>query len=55
MPKRSFSELQEEFERILREISSFPESERRRMLLGELLSLIAEADKICFEGLSDVQ
>lgn len=55
MPKRSFSELEEEVERILREISSFPESERRKMLLGELLSLIEEADSICFEGLPDLQ
>jgi hypothetical protein len=52
--ERSFSQLQEDFERVLREIALFPESHRRRTLLGELLILIEEADKLCLSGASDL-
>jgi hypothetical protein len=52
--ERSFSQLQEDFERVLREIALFPESDRRRTLLGELLILIEEADKLCLDGVSDL-
>jgi hypothetical protein len=51
---RSFSQLEEDFERVLREMALFPESERRRTLLGELLILIEEADKLCLNGVSDL-
>jgi hypothetical protein len=52
--ERSFSQLQEDFERVLREIALFPESDRRRTLLGEMLILIEEADKLCLNGVSDL-
>jgi hypothetical protein len=52
--ERSFSQLQEDFERVLHEIALFPESERRKTLLGELLILIEEADKLCLNGVSDL-
>ena len=51
--ERSFNQLQEDFERVLSEIALFPESDRRRTLLGELLILIEEADKLCLNGAPD--
>ena len=54
MAERSFSQLQEDFERVLSEIALFPESDRRRTLLSELLILIEEADKLCLNGVSDM-
>lgn len=55
VPERSFNQLQVDFERVLQEIASFPESERRKTLLGELLTLIIEADKVCLNGALDLQ
>jgi hypothetical protein len=52
--ERSFNQLQDDFERVLSEIALFPESDRRRTLLGELLILIEEADKLCLNGAPDL-
>jgi hypothetical protein len=49
LSNKPFAQIQEDFERITRDIETTTETEERKLLLRQLLLLIEEADKLQFE------